>query len=214
MPAPRIPKHAESLEIERKYDVQDRETLPSPADFARIGLSLDAAETHDLEARYFDTATGLLASHRMAVRRRSGGKDAGWHLKVRGDEGVHELQWPLSSEPPEGLLAELEHRLGEKFGGTELAAIATMRTVRTTTIVRGSSRDAIVELADDTVDATNHRRGGRAQWREWEAELLPGADSAELDRIEPLLLNAGATPALGTSKIQRTMSLEPPGETP
>jgi hypothetical protein len=46
-------------------------------------------------------------------------------------------------------------------------------------------------------------------WREWECELLDGAPEEEeerlglLDRIEGLLLSAGAEPASAVSKLAR-----------
>jgi len=200
----------ETFEVERKYDVSDRASLPAPAEFRRLGLVLDPAVRHELEGRYFDTAEGALAARRFAMRRRTGGKDAGWHLKERGEDGVRELQWPLSDEPPRGLIEEIERRLGRDFVGLEVIPVATLRTVRTTIAVRDASGDAVVELADDLVDATNRLAGARREWREWEAELAEGADPALLDAIEPLLVAAGARRVLGTSKIQRTMALRAP----
>lgn len=200
----------ESFEIERKYEVSDDAVLPGADGFAALGLRLGAAETHELRASYFDTPSGELASRRLALRNRHGGKDAGWHLKAKGDIGARELLWPQSAELPTGLRAEVEDRLGS--GAVELlVAIATLRTTRVTLMLFSERGDAIIEIADDRVDGTNELTGGRQLWREWEAELMPGADEALLDAIEPLLVAAGAVRSRGTSKIQRTMQGE--GET-
>ena len=54
-------------------------------------------ETFDLESVYFDTALGLDLHRRgMSLRRRTGGPDDGWHLKLprEGDRRT-ELQIPL-----------------------------------------------------------------------------------------------------------------------
>lgn len=194
----------ESFEIERKYEVSDDAQLPDAVGFAALGLQPGAPETHELRASYFDTPSGELASRRLALRNRHGGKDAGWHLKAKGDDGARELLWPQSDELPVGLRAEVEDRLGS--GSTDrLGAIATLRTTRVTVLLFDLQGNAVVEIADDRVDGTNELTGSRQQWREWEAELMPGADEALLDTIEPLLAAAGAVRVRGTSKIQRTM---------
>ena len=117
----------ESFEIERKYEVSDDAQLPDAVGFAALGLQPGAPETHELRASYFDTPSGELASRRLALRNRHGGKDAGWHLKAKGDDGARELLWPQSDELPVGLRAEVEDRLGS--GSIDrLGAIATLRT--------------------------------------------------------------------------------------
>ena len=195
----------ESIEVERKYAIDDGATLPSAEAFAELGLSLDAPELYRLEARYFDTSLGELAAQRVAMRMRVGGKDEGWHLKEKGAEGARELLWPPAEHMPEGLRAELERRLGEG-AAQRVAVIAHLRTERTAVRVRDAHGREVVELADDRVDATNELSGRRQLWREWEAELLPGADEGLLEKIEPLLVAAGARRLRETSKIQRTMS--------
>lgn len=194
----------ESIEVERKYEVDAAAQLPGAEAFAALGLRLGEPETHRLRANYFDTAEGSLAKLRCALRRRQGGKDAGWHLKMKGDESHRELMWPESEEMPAGMRAELIARIGED-AVSSVATIATLNTVRTTAVVYAADGRPLIELADDLVDAVNELSGRAQQWREWEAELLPGADAARLDEIEPLLIAAGATRVRGTSKIQRTM---------
>lgn len=209
----------ETFEVERKYAVDEHTPLPGADAFSGLGLSAGESVVSELEARYFDTPGGALAAGRVAVRRRSGGKDAGWHLKERGDEGVRELQWPLSDAPPPGLSEEIERRFGATFAGAgagrgAVAPIARLRTTRVTVLLRDAGGTAVVELADDRVDGTNELSGGSETWREWEAELMEGADPAWLDRVEPVLAAAGARRVHGTSKIQRTMALVPPPDTP
>lgn len=197
----------ETFEVERKYLVDDAVKLPGATDWSAIGLSLDAPARHLLEASYFDTPDFALAARRFAVRMRRGGKDEGWHLKEKGDDGARELLWPPADQMPGGLAAELDERLGAETAA-RIGRIARLRTERITVLVRDETGAGVVELADDRVDATNETTGRRQAWREWEAELMPGADAALLDRIEPLLVAAGAERVRGTSKIQRTMSAE------
>ncbi len=69
------------IEIERKYAVDETTLLPDLAALPGIGETT-GPETTELEAVYFDTDREDLARHRIVLRRRTGGKDAGWHVKL------------------------------------------------------------------------------------------------------------------------------------
>ena len=197
----------ETFEIERKYEVSSDAALPDATTFAAIGLRLETPTEHKLRASYFDTRTGELASLRLALRHRLGGKDEGWHLKAKGEDGARELLWPTAEAIPAGLIREVEDRLGE--GAAErLEAIATLRTQRVTAVLFNEAGEPVIELADDRVEGTNELTGRCQSWREWEAELMPEAKEGVLDLVEPLLVAAGARRVRGTSKIQRTMSAD------
>ncbi|RII89619.1 CYTH domain-containing protein, partial [Clavibacter michiganensis] len=88
--------HTSSVEIERKYDVPDGVPVPGFAGIEGIAEAR-AAEPVTLVAVYLDTADHALADRRMILRRREGGHDAGWHVKLPADggEGRTELGWPL-----------------------------------------------------------------------------------------------------------------------
>src|ERR671927_1197102 len=83
------------LEVEAKYDAP--ESLPLPAldaveAVARVGPPKEWA----LEAVYYDTDDLRLASRRITLRRRTGGHDPGWPLKLPApDAGRHEIGHPL-----------------------------------------------------------------------------------------------------------------------
>jgi inorganic triphosphatase YgiF len=193
------------LESERKYDVDEWTELP---DLSRVA-KVEADEPVMLRATYFDTADGVLASARMTLRRRAGGKDEGWHLKTpEGVDGRREHQAPLGDpanlEPPAELLAPVRELLGDR----PLVEIARLHTERrVVTLIRDGK--PIAEVADDLVSATDVRTGILRVWREWECELLEGAPEEDeerlgiLDRLEGLLLSAGARPASAVSKLAR-----------
>ena len=65
MPA-RSPEMSRYTETERKFDVDEATVSPSQT----------------LDAVYYDTSAHDLARHRITLRRRTGGTDAGWHLKL------------------------------------------------------------------------------------------------------------------------------------
>jgi inorganic triphosphatase YgiF len=193
------------IESERKYDVDEWTELPDLSRVARI----EAEAPVMLRAVYFDTADGTLASARMTLRRRTGGKDEGWHLKTpEGQDGRREHQLPLgdasASEPPAELLAPVRELLGDR----PLVEIARLHTERrVVTLIRDGK--PLAEVADDLVSATDVRTGILRVWREWECELLEGAPDEDqerlgiLDRLEGLLLSAGAREASAASKLAR-----------
>lgn len=195
-------------EIERKYEAAAEVSLPACTGITGIA-AVTAPQSFDLHAQYLDTASGDLAAHRIALRRREGGHDAGWHIKADTAQGRFENQWPLGDGIPAAVIAELEHRLdGTGFDYLPLAELRTRRTIITLSDAAGIP---VVEIADDHVRAHDLRPDVHREWREWEAELLPGAPTqraeaeALLDRVEAALLAAGATPSSSRSKIARAL---------
>lgn len=213
----------ESVEIERKYEVPVGAELPDAEAFAAVGLRRGIEEVHELHACYYDTADGALGRARAAMRVREGGSDAGWHLKLKGDRGTRELHWPLAADIPAGLRDEMRALIGD--AADRVAPLAELLTERHTVRLEDRNGVEVIELADDRVRArqlsalgvsdasgvSDARGAGDAggtvavdrAWREWEAELLPGAPEAVLDAAEIALLAAGATPSLSSAKIAR-----------
>jgi len=200
----------ESLEIERKYEVSATAELPDHAALAAAGFIADAPVNFQLEAVYFDTAAGDLAKHRLAARLRRGGPDAGWHLKVKQPGGTREFHWPVSEQMPNALREEITRRTGTD---AELTPLAELRTERSLVLLRDTARTAAIELVDDRVNAHDARTGSPRAWREWEAELVPGASANLLDALEAVLLRSGASPSLSPAKIARaTGAYTPSGD--
>lgn len=207
---------AESIEVERKYEVPAGAVMPELGAYAALGLTADIPVTYQLTATYFDTPDRALAAAGIAVRQRTGGHDAGWHVKQRLADGVREVAWPPAVRAPEALFVKLHELLGTPVakGSRELPLqpLAQMRTTRVVTLLREGDQP-VIELADDRVLGTDHMAGQasagtassgvRRAWREWEAELMPGAAPELLARVEPLLLAAGASPSLSFAKIAR-----------
>jgi CHAD domain-containing protein len=188
-------------EIERKYDVDEKAALPDLSDIARA----EPAGEAELEAEYFDTASGDLAAHRIVLRRRRGGADEGWHIKLPAAEGRTELHWPLTDDdaPPRDAVDQVRSRVRAR----ELGVIARLRTHRTLTHLFTAEGEPMAEIADDRVSATDATTGVLRLWREWEVELLEGAPGSEserstlLDSIEERLVAAGAAPSASRSKL-------------
>lgn len=193
-----------SVETERKYDVDERTALPELP-----GAVADDAPAQ-LLAIYYDTADLALAAARTVLRRREGGHDAGWHLKTTVGGDRIEQHAALSDEAPPALLGLVQHLVGD----ATLQPIARIANERHIVRLLDAAGQAVVELADDHVTATDLRREVTTAWREWEAELLDAAPTAPaerelmLDEVEAALLAAGARPAASGSKLARTLGLD------
>ncbi|HEY8591196.1 MAG TPA: CYTH domain-containing protein [Naasia sp.] len=208
-------KAAASVETERKYDVPEDAALP---DLAAIAATTDT-DRFALRAVYYDTADDRLAAVRMTLRRREGGHDAGWHLKTPGADGRVEHASPLADDLPAPLLTLVADVVGDE----PLIEIARLDTDRTATTLRDAGGTAFAEVADDRVTAVDARTSTVRTWREWEAELMPGAPDDRgaraglLDRIEEALLAAGAMPSASSSKLAQatgrsTLGTRPPSD--
>ncbi|MGH3165901.1 MAG: CYTH domain-containing protein, partial [Trebonia sp.] len=114
------------LEIEQKFDVDEDFSRP---DFGTIpGVTAAAPVVYHLSATYYDTADTRLAAARITLRRRTGGTDEGWHLKLPASEGARrELHEPLADDIP----GRFAGQVAEVAGGAVLIPIATLDTERT-----------------------------------------------------------------------------------
>ena len=204
---------SEFLEIEQKFDVDAGFERPSFAGLA--GVSEAAPVLLHLSATYFDTADGRLAASKITLRRRTGGTDEGWHLKLPAGSGTRrEVHAPLGTaerQVPEVLAA----RVAEVTGGQPLAPIATLNTERTVVTLRGDDGRVVAEVADDLVTARRLAPGGELgaegrpagaelRWREIEVEV-PTADPPLQRAAADVLLAAGARPAGHGSKLARVL---------
>ena len=187
------------LEVEEKYDVGPDAVLPVLDGLPQVA-SVETSE-HRLEATYFDTTNLRLAAAGITVRRRTGGPDDGWHLKLPADGGRHEVTVGLGRAK-----ATVPKRLRDTvrvFVGDEaLGPAATLRTHRTDCRLFDESGRLLAVVSDDVVTAEVETR--ETGWREWEVELGEG-DDALLGAVAALLRDAGALPSTARSKLARAV---------
>ena len=86
------------LEVERKFEIVESTVSPSFEGLSSV-LRVERSPAQQLDAVYFDTPGHDLAAHHITLRRRTGGTDAGWHLKLpAGPDARTEVRAPLGDE--------------------------------------------------------------------------------------------------------------------
>ena len=199
------------VELERKFDVPDEAVTPSFSGLTAISR-VDTVRTQCLEAVYFDTAGHDLSARRVTLRRRTGGSDAGWHVKLPGNavhpEARTEVQSPLQQDIPD----ELRDVVLGIVRDRPLLPVARINNTRDVTALIGADESVVAEFCDDRVTACRlHPDGSPAEeqsWREWELEVTDtGAPDAAalLNRLTNRVLDAGGVPAGHGSKLAKVL---------
>ncbi|MFF5175983.1 CHAD domain-containing protein [Micromonospora sp. NPDC000089] len=190
------------VERERKYSADDGFRLPDLTGCGGVATVSDATAL-ELDAVYLDTPDLRLARSGYALRRRTGGHDAGWHLKVGAAGGPRtEYQFPAGpddGDPP----AELVGLFRGAARGTAVAPAARVVNHRLERRLRDKRGRVLAEVVEDTVESEDLVSGERQAWREIEVELVDG-DEAVLDAVEARLREAGARP-VPVSKSHRAL---------
>lgn len=204
MPADGAPAVRSASEVERKYDVGATLMVPDLQGMSHVD-SVSASQEHLLEAVYFDTADLRLLAAGITLRHRSGGSDAGWHLKLPAGDDREELTVDGGAGPVPQALAVLVRAW---VRGGALAPVAELSTRRQVQRLLGPADKPLVELADDRVTGRALPEGKELVWREWEVELLDG-DRALLDVVQQRLTAAGAAQSTSGSKLARVLGGRP-----
>jgi CHAD domain-containing protein len=193
-------------EIEHKYDVDGGACVPDLRDLPGVSR-VSGAVVHHLEAVYFDTPDLELAHHAITLRRRTGGDDDGWHLKLPLDDDRYEIHVPLGrsiARPP----AELRRIVHGVVRDATLGRVATLRTEREARSLHGDEDALLAFVCDDKVEAVRHDpTGDCAQaWREWELELHDGRRHMA-KRADARLRAAGGRDPDHASKLGKALGL-------
>jgi len=189
-------------EIERKYESDDS-GLPDLTGVAGIDAVVDKGVAH-LDATYYDTSDERLAASAITLRRRTGGSDAGWHLKFPVAPGVRdEIRAPLSDTVPRSLAGLVRSRVRD----AELLPVVRLRSDRDVRDLVDAGGRLLAEVSVDAVRAERLTGdGGSAQWTELEVELAEGGDPAFLDKVDKRLRKAGVRPSASASKLARALA--------
>ena len=220
MPA-KAPKTSRHREVERKFDVLESTVSPSFEGIAAVA-HVEKSPTQTLDATYFDTPTQDLARNKITLRRRTGGHDAGWHLKLpAGPDARTEIRAPLDASGPAGrnsVPSDLLDVVLAIVRDRPLEPVARITTERETQVLYSADGTALAEFSNDHVTAwsagapeDSDSDPAEQEWREWELELIDQGnpmgtpDTELLNRLSNRLLDAGAAPAGHASKLARVL---------
>lgn len=202
----------EHLETELKLEVGAGFVVPDLTGLAE-GQGVTEPEVTLLVANYFDTSDLRLAAARITLRCRTGGADAGWHLKLPVGAGTRrELQAPLGADDT-AVPAQLASQVASWVAGHPLQVVAVLETRRTVRNLTGAGGEVLAEVADDLVTGRLPSLGevpaGPVTWREIEVELVSGGPEI-LAAARSRLTAAGARPSSSASKLGRLLGTAPP----
>ena len=195
-------------EIELKYEAPPGTVLPRLEDLPEVAAESGPDEQR-LEAEYYDTADLRLLRAGITLRRRRGGSDAGWHLKLPlGRAARREIQLPLShggsgdSPVPEELAALVRvHTRREP-----LRPVAIIRTKRRRRLLLDHAGTSLAELVADEVSAeTLGDSTTISQWHEIEVELTGGGRKL-LGAADQQLRRSSLRPASRSAKLERALA--------
>jgi inorganic triphosphatase YgiF len=200
------------IEIERKFAVGAGFTVPDLSGVPAVA-AVTGPQTYHLVAIYFDTPAFDLAAAKVTLRRRTGGTDAGWHLKLPAGTARREVHAPLGAGD-EPVPAELAGMVSGWTGERPLRPVARLQTARTVRRLMDGAGLVLAEVADDEVAGSVPGPGEAAAdgpwrpasaWREVEVELDTGGPGI-LDAAGALLLAAGARPSPSASKLGQLLT--------
>jgi len=187
-------------EVERKLRVHAMFDLPDLV-VAGVASSVEVVEPFTMRAVYHDTDDLALFRWGITLRRREGGADEGWHMKlpVAGADGSarDELRLPLDAGQVGAVPGAFVEVVSPLLRGRPLAAAVTLSTDRSPRILRDADGTGLVEVVDDIVSIL---RDGRtvSVFREIEVEAIDPSNPAAHDAMAAVvdhLVALGAEPS-------------------
>ena len=201
---------SEEIEVEAKFIFGRDSALPDLSQVAPLG----PIAVSNLNALYFDTPELQLQALGVALRRRSGGADAGWHLKMKSEADGEkiEVHAPITGARPP---MSLRNALPESVHMSPLLPVARLETRRVETPLLSPRGAVLATLCDDEVraDTSLEAASGESErpfatWHEVEVELGMG-DRRVLTHLSRVLLSSGLLAAPYGSKISRALEKWP-----
>jgi len=202
-----------------KYDAPAGAGLPRLDRLPQVA-DVSGPEQQRLEAKYYDTDDLRLLRAGITLRQRSGGDDAGWHLKLPlGHSTRREIRRPFNGAA-RSVHAELAYLVRVHTRGAPLRPVARMTTTRQRLILLDDAGKSLAEVASDDVSAqTLGQAATLSRWQEIEVELT-GGDRRLLKAADDLLRHYdGLRPAGRAAKLARALGdrlpepEDPPGLT-
>ena len=202
-------------ETETKYEAGPGTALPRLDTLPNVTAARGPDE-QQLEAEYYDTADLRLLEAGITLRRRTGGGDAGWHLKLPVAPGSREEIRLPPGRAGGRVPAELADLVRARTRGAPLVSVAAITTLRRVTTLIGQHGESLAEVAEDSVRAVPLLAAVPAEdarpaieWREIEVELT-GGDGALLAAADSLLRDSGLQRSERSAKLERVLGEHPP----
>src|SRR5260370_733453 len=198
----------EITETERKYDAPQGAAVPDLADLPQVAAESDPEE-QTLRAEYYDTDDLRLIRNGITLRRRTGGNDAGWHLKLPlGGDSRSEIRLPpgrASRQVP----AELAQLVLAFTRGRPLRPVAQISTVRQRRLLLDDAGGSLAGVVADDVSARALGDGAaESRWHEVEVELTGGGPRL-LEAADRRLRRSGLRPAGRQAQLGRALAARP-----
>jgi CHAD domain-containing protein len=195
-----VTKATTHREVERKLRVHGLFQMPDLVE-AGVAARAEHLEPFVMRAVYHDTDELTLFRWGITLRRREGGPDEGWHMKlpVAGVDGSSrdELQVPLDSGAIGSVPGAFVEVIAPLVRNLPLGAAVTLSTERAPTLLYDEAGVARVEVVDDIVTVL-HQGRTVSVFREVEIEALDSTDPEALqmmERVCELLVGLGAEPS-------------------
>ena len=219
----------EARETEQKYEVEGDVVLPSLADLPRVA-TVSEPERETLTAEYYDTDDLRLLKAGITLRRRQGGSDEGWQLKLpaaaagtakktagasrrreirltldQGDRDRMDRHRPSGGDP---VPAELAGLVRAHTRDASLRPVARIETRRRLTALLDAAGTSLAEIAVDEVAAQSLGASTTlSRWNEIEIGLTGGRPRllrAAADRLR----RSGLRPAGRVAKLERALAAD------
>jgi len=189
-------------ETEAKYDAPAGAGLPDLRGVPQVA-DISGPDDLELEAEYYDTGDLRLIRAGVTLRRRRGGDDSGWHLKLpAGRDTRREIRRALNGER---VPAELAGLVRVHTRGEPLRPVVLMTTRRRRlTLLDGSGRSLAEVSADDVSAQALGAAAALSRWQEVEVELT-GGDRRLLRAVDEVLRGSGLRRAARPAKLQRAL---------
>ncbi len=199
-------------ETEHKYDAPAGAHLPRLEQLAPVART-ERPEIEKLEAEYYDTSDLRLIRAGITLRRRRGGQDEGWHLKLPVSADTRrEVRLPPGG-PGAKVPSELAAQVRVHSRGQPLQPVVLMSTTRQRLVLLDEAGTSLAEVAVDDVHAQRHTGGAAlsppatSRWNEVELELT-GGDRKLLSAADDLLRRSGLTRSASSAKLARALGIK------
>lgn len=222
---------AQTHETEQKYEAGAGVVLPSLAELEELPqvATVSEPQAQTLVAEYYDTEDLRLLKAGVTLRRRVGGADEGWQLKLpdgaaKGPAGAssrREIRLTLDQGdrdrldrhpdgPDDRVPAALASLVRVHARGASLVPVARIETRRRITTLRDADGASLAEIAADEVAAQSLGASTiLSHWSEIEVELTGGSPRL-LRATGKRLRRSGLRPAGHFAKLERALAFEPP----